>query len=126
MSHIPASAMPHAHASDDTVDDQPPQPEQRQPEPDPTARTPERVASETATGMSSRTEPESTARTSGADQDRAGDQRREEPAFLSSPVGIATVVAGTALALGGAVLAAMPLLRDDKPKAKKRKRRKND
>lgn len=44
MSHIPASAMPHAHANGDAIDDQPPQADQRQPEAEPTTATPDQSA----------------------------------------------------------------------------------
>lgn len=73
MSHIPASKMPHAHADGDTIDEQPPQPNNAQPEPEPTTATPlTSQAPATATGNRGGSQADETARDAGTPEAAGG------------------------------------------------------
>ncbi|WP_375403374.1 hypothetical protein [uncultured Sphingomonas sp.] len=123
MSHIPASRMPHAHAQDERIDDQPAQPGQAQPAPEPTTTVPPASASGASPTGGDR------AADAGSGSDKAdtpvnGPSARDEKHQSSLP--IAAMVVGGLAVVGGLVAALLPLLTPkDEPKSKKRKRRKH-
>lgn len=149
MSHIPSSAMPHAHAQDDDANGaQASRPAGEQPEAEPTTATPRQP--EPAIGDGTVPAPLAGSATQLAQdmaaagpsaEDGATDGRPEVDGTVTakdhgapardadddrrSPALIAAMVLGGLAALGGLVAAALPLLRDDKARnGKKGKKRK--
>lgn len=141
MSHIPSSAMPHAHTNGDTLDDQ--QPQQKQPEPEPTtARAATTQAPATATGDREGGEADRVSRVSG-EAGATAFRERQPPVDgtvtakdsasaaapprrgLRSPLGVATLAFG-GLAIAGGIAAALFPKNGEKqqPKAAKRRRAK--
>ncbi|PAX09354.1 hypothetical protein [Sphingomonas lenta] len=152
MSHIPASKMPHAHAEGDTIDEQPPQPNNAQPEPEPTTATPlTSQAPATATGNREGSSADETARDAGAPQAAGG--ATAQPAVdgtvtaqgenadagsdatstaskvrsgLRSRTGIAALAIGGLAIAGGIAAALFPRGQaKDEGKSKKRRRKKS-
>lgn len=120
MSHIPSSAMPHPHAHGDAVDDQPAQPEQRQPAPEPTTALPPEQPAIPAPVQAGAPEPaEAQAvpiRSEPGQAEPAADEHHGPSVAL-----IAGVAVGAALAVGGLVAAVLPWLNErDEPKGKRK------
>lgn len=110
MSHIPSTAMPHAQAHGDTIDEQQSQPDKRQSETETAAATPERAGE-----VGERGGINDSVKLGALDRRPDGEDGR--PAAL-----VAAMVLGGLAALGGVVAAVLPLI-DRKPKKKGKKRK---
>lgn len=143
MSHIPASAMPHARADGDTIDDQPRQPEQAKPASDPAIATPPAFdgpvidtgnREEATAGQATHKEGQSRTPAQPPLDAAAAQRRQPSPAAaperrsaLGTPFGIAALAIGGIAVIGGLAATLLPAWRaesEGKGKAKPKKRRK--
>ena len=137
MSHIPASAMPHARAPDDDPDGRSTQPDQAQPAPDPaTAVPPASASGGSSAGDTSAANDTAASNVTPERMGGTGGDRRAAKVPVNgpgardevddrSPLVIAAMVIGGLAVVGGGVAALVPLLaREEKPKSRKRKKRK--